>query len=313
MLYENILWQILNRITRIVIFSVIFLSASGAYCQIEITLRKSFVDSLKNRVTINAAFEIAHAHKYANPASSDGDMHVAGIVAGVGLPVVAEVMNAKYQGSAVDLIHEKEGTGTTVRLAGVWRLWCEHAARGEFQSQGGEITIVNSNPAHVFEIHPVLTLNDIDLTGSLVPITGFKYKTADDAFARYSNTSCGIEDSGDKIKITTKGVGYNYAEFWIRITDDSQFVVADGRFVFCAVLNQGQQPVCNKMRMAFPKGSQAEQQVAKLKKGAIMHVAGIPRIDLALVSYRIKHGREKPEMLQWNLPVEMIIVAVMEQ
>lgn len=63
------------------------------------------------------------------------------------------------------------------------------------------------------------------------------------------------------------------------------------------------------MRMVFPKDSEAEKKVKTLQKGDVMHVIGIPRISLALVSYRIEHSDENSEMLNWNLPVEMIIVA----
>lgn len=301
----------MKNIQRVIIF-VLFLCTSYSYGQIEIILRKSFVDSLKNKVTISAAYEIAYAHKYPNAPSKDGDIHIAGKARGIGLPIVAEVMNAKYQTSALQIIHQNEGTGKTVNMVGVWRLWCEHAANGEIQEQGAEVTINNTNPPHVFEIHPVLKINEIDLIGSLKPIIGFQYKKTDDAFFKYSNTTCKIEDLNDKIKITTNGVGYNYAEFWIELIDDNQLVVDDGRFVYCSVLNQNQELICNKIRMAFPKGSQAEKKVTKMKKGAIMHVIGIPRIDLALVSYRIEHSSKKPEILNWNLPVEMIIVAILQ-
>lgn len=302
----------MKRIIKLVVIFVLFLCASFSYGQIEIILRKSFVDSLKNKVTISADYEIAFTHKYPNAPSKDGDIHIAGKVSGVGLPVVAEIMNAKKQPSALQIIHQNEGNGKTVNMIGVWRLWCEHAANGEIQEQGADVIINNTNPPHVFEIHPVLKVNEIDLIESLKPIIGFQYKNSDDAFFKYSNTICKIEDLNDKIKITTNGVGYNYAEFWIEVMDDTQFVVDDGRFVFCTVLNQNIELICNKMRMVFPKGSQAEKKVTKLKKGAVMHVVGIPRMDLALVSYRIEHSSKKPEILNWNLPVEMIIVAILQ-
>jgi hypothetical protein len=39
---------------------------------------------------------------------------------------------------------------------------------------------------------------------------------------------------------------------------------------------------------------------------------GIPRIDLALVSYRTRVSDTKPEVLNWNLPYEVIVVGVYE-
>ena len=44
-----------------------------------------------------------------------------------------------------------------------------------------------------------------------------------------------------------------------------------------------------------------------------MHVLGIPRIDLALVSYRTRVADTRPEVLEWNLPYELIVVGVYDQ
>src|SRR4051794_32683088 len=95
--------------------------------QISITIRKSFIDSFKNQLTIDANYEVWYAHKRPNPADKDGDLHFAGLDKKIGLPIVAEIMNAKEEGAAVDLVHQKEGKGQPaekVKLTGVWRLWC---------------------------------------------------------------------------------------------------------------------------------------------------------------------------------------------
>lgn len=296
---------------RIVIaVALLGICTSQLHSQVEIMLRKSFIDSVKNRITYDGQMHIVKAHKKPNPPSKDGDMHVAGTIGSVGLPVVMEIMNAKGEKKAVDIVHANEGTANLIPVKGVWRLWCEHAGSEYVQNQGeGFPEIVNSNPDHVFELHPATEINNIDLIKSLKPITGYEYKEAQDAFSRYSNTRCKLKDLGDKIKIETTGVGYNYVEFWIEIIDDNQFVVDDGRFVFCKVLDKDGELICTKVRMAFPKDSKAEKAVKKLKRGDTMHVLGIPRIDLALVSYRVENASKNSEMLEWNLPFEMTVVA----
>jgi len=292
-------------------FLIILLVAftGTSFSQIEITLRKSFIDSIKNRVSIDAEYYIVKMHAHPNPPSEDGDMHIAGYCSNIGLPLVSEVMNAKYEDDVVDTLRKFEGTDTPVHLNGAWRIWCEHSGNDK-QEQGAAFPpITGTNPDHVFELHPVLMVNDQNLLPSLRAITGYKYKDAEKAFNRYAITTCRLEDRGDRVYMETKGVGYNYAEYWISILDTTGFVASDGRFVNCRVEDKDGRTVYNKMRMAFPEGSRAELKVKDLTYGEKMHVLGIPRVNLSLLSYRIKHAADKPYMLEWNLPVEMIVVA----
>lgn len=62
--------------------------------------------------------------------------------------------------------------------------------------------------------------------------------------------------------------------------------------------------------MAFVKGSEPEERVRGLEHGKVLHVLGIPRIDLALIHWRSQHATEQPEVLKWNLPYEIIVVGV---
>lgn len=298
---------------KVVVFSAFcffYFIGINVYGQIEIDLRKSFIDSIKNKVTIETNFFIAKAHESPNSAKKDADLHFSGTSNFIGLPIVAEIMNAKKEKPAVDLIHENEGTGNSVELTGVWRIWCEHAGNESEQIQGEEFPpITSTNPDHVFEIHPSTKINSINLNKSLKPITGFTYKSAEDAFSRYSNARCKIIPDGDRVVIETNGVGYNYVEYWIEIIDEHPFEVEDGRFMFCKVLDKEGEIISHKMRMVFPKNSPAELKVKTKQVGDIMHVVGVPRINLALVVYRINHANDDPDILEWNLPVEMVIVA----
>jgi hypothetical protein len=63
--------------------------------------------------------------------------------------------------------------------------------------------------------------------------------------------------------------------------------------------------------MVFVKGTAPAMALLAHKKGSMpLHVIGIPGIDLALVSWRIEHGKDRPEVLDWTLPYEMVMVAV---
>lgn len=305
----------MNRLPNFKKFALLALSIlayNGLFAQIQITLRQGFIDSIKNRVTLSTDYVIDKAHAHPNPGPKDGDMHVAGRAEAIGLPIVAEIMNAAGQTAAMNLVHSKEGKDETVSLTGVWRLWCEHAGE-DVQVQGESLTqFETTNPPHVFEIHPITKLNNFNLLPSLKPIDKFTYKKADDALNRYAATRCVIIPNNDNtITIQTNGIGYNYVECVVEILQDP-FEVEDGRFVFCKILTVDNEVVAQKVRVAFVKNSTPEKTEKKLAIGKSMHIVAIPRIDLALVSFRIDHATDAkfPNILSWNLPFELVAVAV---
>src|SRR6266404_7411230 len=285
-----------------------------SFAQIEITLRKSFIDSFKNKVTIQVDYIVDKAHAHPYTPSKDGDLHIAGRAETIGMPIVAEIMNAASQTPSVNLIHSVEGSDEMVTVTGVWRLWCEHAGEDE-QTQGKSLApFTTTNPAHVFEIHPIIHLNNFDLLPSLKPITGFTYKKAEDALLRYASTRCQIIPNDNTVTIQTNGVGFNYVDCKIEILQDP-FVVDDGRFVFCQVLTTDEEVVAQKVRVVFVKDSKPEKKLKTLGIGKKMHIIAIPRIDLALISFRTGHGDDPqfPNILSWNLPFELVAVAVVGQ
>jgi len=295
--------------------------------QITITLRKTFIDSFKNKLTVAADYEIYFAHKSPNSGAKDGDLHFAGFDKKIGLPMVAEIMNAKEFGDAVATVHAFEGKGkpqNKVKLTGVWRLWCEHPgdiddfAQGKFTQKKLATTIENTNPPHVYEIHPIVKIDTNDVLGSFHKISGFTYKVAADAFERYANLRCKITAKAKTITIETSGIGYNYVDFWIQLNDTSKVFATDGLFVFCSVFDSDLVPepeedgqdhlISHKLRIAFVKGTAVYNKIKGMTKGDFLHVVGIPRINLALISWRASQAKIRPEALQWNLPFEMVAV-----
>jgi hypothetical protein len=302
----------IKKLSILVLSVFVFFYPILASADIEIVLKKTFIENYKDRVTITAPFVIDKSHDRPNPPKNDGDLHIAGRSNDVKLPIVAEIMNAKFFKNAVDMVKKKRGTGTQIQLAGAWRLWCEHEG-DDLQEQGMNFTIENSNPPHVFEIHPVAKLGNINLLDSLVPIDGYEYKDAEKAFTRYENVRCHLSEDAQKgtVKIDTVAAFYNYVEFKIEL-NETPYKVEDGCFVFCKVLDLGGELINYKTRMAFVKDSPAEIKVRNMKKGETLRVIGIPRICLKLVSWRVEHAKERPEVLGWNLPYEMIVVGVVE-
>jgi hypothetical protein len=67
-----------------------------------------------------------------------------------------------------------------------------------------------------------------------------------------------------------------------------------------------------KVRTAFIKGTEVEVAARTLKKGQRMHVAGIPRISLTLIHFRVEHKNDENDPLTWNLPYEIIVVGVVD-
>jgi hypothetical protein len=280
--------------------------------EIEITLKNSFIEKFKNRATIDATFTIDKAHAHANPANKDGDLHAAGRAPEIGLAAVAEVMNAKFETAALDLIHQGEQSGTPLQVRGIWRLWCEHGGDVEFVQGNPLSPFDTTNPPHVFEVHPLLKVGDQRLEDSFKPIDGFTYKDAAQAFRSYENLSSHIKPGSSQTTITTTMAGFNYVEFAIQLNEEPTHTIEDGLTVLASVLDlQGELLVHNR-RMVFAQGTEPFEKVRALHKGSTLHVVGIPRINLSLLSFRVAHKAQKPESLDWSLPYEMVVVAAFD-
>jgi len=58
------------------------------------------------------------------------------------------------------------------------------------------------------------------------------------------------------------------------------------------------------------KDTPPEKMVKNLRRGDRLHVFGLPRIDLSVVAWRVKNSRNAPEILNLNLPYEIVVVGV---
>jgi hypothetical protein len=278
--------------------------------EIAIEINKSFIEKYRNRVTMHVTFTVDKAMASPLPPAIDGDLHFAGRAPQVALPMVGEIANADGEKPAMALVHGAEGTGKPLKVSGVWRLWPEHAGSA-VEKQGNPLPAFDTNhPDHVFELHPVTRISGIELLDSFRPVNGFSPGGAQRTFGIFEKASCTLTVKPKAVSILTPTGLYNDVEFIMEIADDHQLVVSDGRFVIAAARDLDGGLLVERLRMVFAKGTPPERAVSLLKRGDRLHVYGIPRLDLAEVSRRVRDSGTSPALLTKPLPYEVIILAV---
>jgi hypothetical protein len=179
--------------------------------------------------------------------------------------------------------------------------------------QGEELSLIEvTNPDHVFEIHPLTQVDDTNILNSLRPVEGYRPGRAEIVFRSFESIRCRIVRKDNMTTIITRKGQMNDVEFLMKVLEDVQAVVEDGRFVNAAVLDLNGNQLVPKVRMVFVKDSPPEKIVRSLRRGDRLHVFGLPRIDLSPIAWRARHLRDHPEMLNLNLPYEIIVVGVYE-
>ena len=87
-----------------------------------LALNSAFVKKYMNKATITATLEVDIHPKSPHSISkggNDGDIHMAGRAAEIGLPLVAEMVNADTASQALTLL-KNTPTQKTVDVTGVW-------------------------------------------------------------------------------------------------------------------------------------------------------------------------------------------------
>jgi hypothetical protein len=285
-------------------------SSTLSSSEIHLTIDDSFIDTYKDRATIDVMFHVDQIDLLPHPPFWDGDFHIAGRAAKVGLPMVAEIENAAFERAALDVIRAFKGTGKPLRLAGAWRIWSEHPG-SLAEVQGEHVSrIEGTNPNHVFEIHPVTSVKDLSTLASFRPIVGYSPAKAEVAFKNFAGLPCQIRRDARSTTVVIDKGAINDVEFLMEVGEKPQRVVADGRFVDAAALDLKGDRLAENLRMVFVKDSPPEMTVKNLKRGDRLHVFGLPRLDLAAVDYRARHADAGPKAATLNLPYEILIAAV---
>jgi hypothetical protein len=280
----------------------------------EVRLKKAWATKYADRTSLQAQMVIHHAHKSPNSIGSggdDGDMHFSGESADVGLPFVAEIVNAALPGehSAVADVKASEGSTSKVTVTGAWRLWFEHPSATQTQGANNPFAPDNTNPDHSFEIHPVSQIEQDGVQASFIQIKGYTPYTADVAFSYFDKSKVTIRASSSGISIRSKKLKYNYVGFAIELTHPPK-KVSDGYIVLAKVLSgDGDEEAANgERRMIFVGGTAAAAKIQNAASGDRFDVLGIPRINLnAVLALAAKHHTAQFDA---QLPYEMIIVGV---
>lgn len=279
----------------------------------EVTLKKAWVSAHADRATVSASMLVKHTHKKPNTIGSggnDGDMHFAGVSDDIGLPFVAEIVNAALPGEkpAEQDMMSKQTTKQQLTVVGAWRLWFEHPSRSQTQGGNNAFSPDNTNPNHSFEIHPVSRVDQDDVGSSFVPIKNYQAYTADVAFPYFDGCVVTIKASSSAISIRSKKLKYNYVSFDAELTGDPK-KVADGYIALGTILESGDQDAANgPRRLIFIDGTSAAAKIATASSGDRLRLLGIPRIDLRAVLTLV--AQKGTKQFDAPLPYEMIVVGV---
>src|SRR5271165_2305493 len=241
---------------------MLILLALGSACvsalgQTQLVLNKAWMQRIQNRATLDIQMEVDHTlsrpHKIAS-GGDDGDIHFSGRSPDVGLPMVAEIMNAGSEPTALsDLM--KDANGTTVPVSGAWRIWFEHP--GGDQVQGEDVVVpADTNPDHVFEIHPLLKFAGDSVLDSFVPIPGYKAYDAETACGQYERQQATIQSDDTSVTISAKKIGYNYTHFRMELAGAPSPSDDGGVLVLAKVMQDGEESIVSDLRrMVFSPGT----------------------------------------------------------
>lgn len=302
--------------TRLFI-ALVILSWSGSAATL--VLKRAFIEQFKDRATIDATFVVDHAHKKPNKPADDGDMHVAGRASKeVGLPMVAEIMNAADTDTkvvtAIKMIHDNEGTSEALAISGAWRVWFEHPPSQGSQIQGATVPKSgNTNPDHCFEIHPVTKVAASDLTATFHDVKGFPGKETEKAFGAYEKLKITLRATKTAVTMDSTKTGFNYVKFTMHTTG-ALTKLKDGGFAVTAdvLAEEGDEDeaLASNVRMIFVKDTPPwKKAMSGLAIGDELEVLGVPRLNLNAISTVVNSKSGVPSGKR-KLPYEMIVVAL---
>ncbi len=285
----------------------------------KLTLKDDFIESYYNKATITANFVIDHTHHHAkdigSSASDDGDIHAAARSGSVGLASVIEIMNARLTQNATDIFIQQEGkTGAndSIAVSGVWRVWFEHPGKkGAHHKQGNKVyKAKNTNPDHVFEVHPITKVGSIDVRHTFIPIKDgnkeFGYKKANTAFEKLNKAVFKVsKPNAATTTLHSSMVGYNYILFSALITSEVE-ELSDGHAVV-ADLYHGNSKVASDIRLVFVAGTPPDVIFNQTLPTQKIKLVGIPRVSLDVVREIVEY-EELPYTT--TLPYEVVIVSL---
>jgi hypothetical protein len=304
--------------------------ACAATPQFEVQLKKAWVETYMDRTSITAEMTIHHSHQRPNQVgkgSQDGDLHFSGEADIVGLPFVAEIVNAASENSAVASVKKIASANeqdpnheTSISVTGAWRLWFEHPSKEQIQGGDNPFLPDNTNPNHSFEIHPVSEIESpeepaLDVRDKIVPVENFStHKVfeaydAETALPYFESLSLVIKASQSAIAIRSNQLKYNYVKFSVELTQKPK-KVSDGYIALGRVVSDDAEEtdLPGQLRLIFVEGTKGADAMSNAKVGDSFTLLGIPRLNLNAIDTLVKQNGTA--QFTAKLPYEMIIVGV---
>jgi hypothetical protein len=270
---------------------------------------REFLTANRESITLEADFTVDVAARMINPAVFDGDIHIAGRSPGIGLRMVAEIKNAKTAPRAVALIRQAEASRRPIRIVAVPRYWPEHAIGLPHRQGEAMPRLPNSNPDHLFELHPIVQVEDQDLRHTLHPVQGYSPFHASTVFGQLARAELTFRLRGDSVLIETEAGLWNDVHFLLELTDRPVTVRKDGRYLSGRARDLEGNLLRDSVRIALVGGSPPDSVIRGLPAGAWIHVWGLPRIGLdGLV--RLMESVGDTVSHRASLPFEMVILGV---
>jgi len=316
----------------LVVLVTMLLSITAAL-GVEIQFKKTFIEANKNRATMTLTdFKVRGTHSHAKSidatgtkSGNDGDIHCSGWSSQLGFALVAEISNARLAQNGVDELVNAKG-GAPITVTGLWRIWPEHARQEPFHQGTVEMPVLDdTNPDHVFEIHPLTTVAGVDVENTFTPIKDetsgveFAYKDAKSAFEAYDKHVFDIRSTATTVTVRTASIGYNYVLFRVKLLETPSHQLDDGGISFYAsvfeaddVNAEAEVPLTGKVRFILAPGTEPFQVLQQKHALDVVELIALPRLDLALLSWRVAHGTTDPAILSWTIPYEMAVLAVVE-
>jgi hypothetical protein len=270
---------------------------------------RSFIEANRQRITIEADFTV-DATARINPRAFDGDIHIAGRSPAIGLRLVAEIKNAKLAPAAIQLVQEAERSRTPVRVRAFMRFWPEHAI-GLPHRQGEPMPrLPNANPDHVFELHPVVRIGDIDLLASLRTVDGYRPGHASSTFRLYERSEVEIRTLSSRVYVKTRAGLWNDVHFLLELTDARPVFQDDGRYLFARARDPGGSVLVDSIRVVLLNGSPPELAFRNLRAGDRVHVWGLPRVSFDGLARLIQEAGTGTSWRTAKLPYEVLIIGI---
>lgn len=324
------------------IVSVLSVLAPPAQAQVRIELDQRFVQNLRNRVVAYYDFDVIGPQTTPHAPANDAEVHISGLAyklpAGpgpatpYGFATVAEIMNAAGfvgPGGLLNWIAAQVG-GPRVRMQGVWRFWAEHGSGNFIQGSVPPTATWNprTNPAHVFEIHPISRVRRgaawRDLRSTYTLPAGFNQprdvNRTRGAFGYFERINSRIRTLGPggtgNVEIRSDPHKYNFVGFTARIIG-APFPADDGGFfVDAAIYDQNGNgldgtpsgpPLAKEVRLAVTGGSPPDAAIRATAIWSTIRLVGFPRIDMEQVHRAIQGGAT----YQGKLPYEIVITSLL--